>query len=70
MDHAFIGLRPPQLDAHSHWGAMVPMPVYQRCRRWDGAGVTTLLKRSLLSSERQRGERQFAPTCSTPRRRE
>jgi hypothetical protein len=36
----------------------------------DEAGFTTLLKRSLVSSESGRGERQLAPTCSLPRRRE
>jgi len=36
----------------------------------DEAGFTTLLKRSLVSSESGRGERQLAPTCSVPQRRE
>jgi len=36
----------------------------------DEAGFTTLLKRSLVSSESGRGQRQLAPTCSVPRRRE
>jgi hypothetical protein len=36
----------------------------------DEAGFTTLLKRSLVSSESGRGERSLAPTCSAPRRRE
>ena len=34
------------------------------------AGFTTPLNRSLVSSESGRGERQLAPTCSVPRRRE
>ena len=36
----------------------------------DEAGFTTLLKRSLVSSESGRGERSLASTCSVPRRRE
>ena len=36
----------------------------------DKAGFTTLLERSLVSSESGRGERQLAPTCSVPRRHE
>lgn len=35
----------------------------------DEAGFTTLLDRSLISSESGRGERSLAPTCSVPRRR-
>jgi hypothetical protein len=36
----------------------------------DAAGFTPLLTRALVSSESGRGERQRAPTCSVPRRRE
>jgi hypothetical protein len=36
----------------------------------DEAGFTTLLKRSLVSSDSGRGERSLAPKCSVPRRRE
>ena len=36
----------------------------------DEPGLTTLLKRSLVSSESGRGERSLAPMCSAPRRRE
>ena len=32
------------------------MTVYQRFRRWSEAGFTTLLKRSLVSSWRERGQ--------------
>ena len=35
-----------------------------------GLDYTTPLKRSLVSSESGRGERQLALTCSVPRRRE
>ena len=76
LDWAAFHFHPPgEIQLYSP-NAKMRIDVYELFRLgrakalMDEAGFTTLLKRSLVSSESGGGERQLGPTCSVPRRRE